>query len=246
MNNDISNTIDVLTARVRAKEDEANKLKRLVNELCAEVGIQILFPGVSDQSAATGPIRSDEYYGQTLTAAIRNYLERRKTAGSGAASVSEIFSAIKEGGYKFESRNDENAKTSVGNALRKTSSIFHRLPNGNFGLLIWYPGAKAKPEDESPIKKRATKAKPSKREQSIPDAQSGQIRVTNAEIRDIVLAQQGEFKTSEIVAAVKAKYPTKELPEPKAPQMIFNLRKKGFLKEVSPRNGTTQAVYAKS
>src|ERR1022692_2551911 len=104
MQDDISNTIEVLTARVRAKEEEANKLKRLVNELCSEIGVKISFPGVLETSAATGPIRSDEYYGQTLTAAIWNYLERRKTAGSGAATVADIFSAVKEGGYKFESR----------------------------------------------------------------------------------------------------------------------------------------------
>ena len=38
MNDDILNTIEVLTGKVSAKEEEANKLKKLVNELCAEAG----------------------------------------------------------------------------------------------------------------------------------------------------------------------------------------------------------------
>jgi hypothetical protein len=260
MQDDISNTIEVLTARVRVKEEEANKLKRLVNELCSESGVKIAFPGVLETSPATGPIRSDEYYGQTLTAAIRNYLERRKTAGAGAATVEDIFSAIKEGGYKFESRNDTNAKISVGNALRKTSSIFHRLPNGNYGLLTWYPGAKAKPEEETHVK-RKRKSKVSRNqvqsderkktgpllpENSPPDAPKPiGGAVTNGEVREVILSQAGEFQSNNIERLVKAKFPTKELPKPKVPTVIFILKKKGLLKQVAPKSGSKPAIYAK-
>ena len=70
MTDDISNTIEVLSARVRAKEDEANKLKKLVNELCSEVGLEVRYPGITESGGAQTAIRSDEFYGLTLTAAI--------------------------------------------------------------------------------------------------------------------------------------------------------------------------------
>src|SRR5438034_4138280 len=91
MNDEILNTIEVLTDRIRVKEEEANKLKKLVNELCAEAKTEIRYPGVGASGATLAGIRADQFYGQTLTAAIRNYLERRKASGLGAASVAEIY-----------------------------------------------------------------------------------------------------------------------------------------------------------
>jgi hypothetical protein len=244
MNDDISNTIEVLTARVKAKEEEVNKLKRLVNELCAETGADVPYPGMSEKGAKDATIRSDDFYGQTLTAAIRSYLERRKASGLSAASAADIYKAIKAGGYKFDTKNESNARVGVGNALRKTSSIFHRLPNGEYGLLTWYPTARAKPVVE-PTKKRGKKPEAPKKPKDEGNSQPDKPRVTNAEIREIVLSQQGNFKTSDIVAALKAKFSTKELPEPKTPQVIFDLKKTGLIKEISPRTGSTPAVYAK-
>src|SRR6266853_1540078 len=75
MSDDILNTIEVLTARVTAKETELNELKKLVNGLCSEAGLQPRFAHVATKGGSVAPIRSDQFYGQTLTAAIRNYLE---------------------------------------------------------------------------------------------------------------------------------------------------------------------------
>src|SRR5689334_15812692 len=140
MSDDILNTIEVLTARVASKEAELIELKKLINGLCSEARIDSKYSDVSTASSAS--LRSDQFYGQTLTTALRNYLEFRKISGQGAASVNDIFKGIKSGGYKFETNNEENQRISVGNALRKSSSIFHRLPTGYFGLLSWYPSAK--------------------------------------------------------------------------------------------------------
>ncbi|MEY2427419.1 MAG: hypothetical protein QOJ40_304 [Verrucomicrobiota bacterium] len=149
MADDITNTIEVLGNKVRTKEEEVKKLKKLVNELCDEVGIPARYSNVGD-AGGDSALRSDHFYGQTLTAAIRNYLDHRKSSGLGAASSVDIYRAIRDGGYKFETRNEDIAKISVNNALRKTSSIFHRLPNGQYGLLAWYPSAKVPPENENP------------------------------------------------------------------------------------------------
>jgi hypothetical protein len=240
MKDDLSNTIEILTARVRTKEEEANRLKRIINELCAEEGIEPRFPTIVDGGASSSVIRSDEYYGQTLTAAIRNYLERRKNAGLSAASLAEIFNAIKEGGYKFDTRNEENAKISVGNALRKTSSIFHRLPNGEYGLLSWYPNAKAKPEGEAPTKPKDSA------ETARSDRESSPNAVTNGDIREVILSQDGQFQSSGIEAAIRAKFPSKELSKTKISTVIFILKSKGLLKEITPKAGSRPAVYVKA
>ena len=83
MSDDILNTIEVLTNKVRAKEEEANKLKKLVNELCGEAGIATRYADIPEAGSSVTAIRSDQFYGQTLTAALRNYLEHRKASGLG-------------------------------------------------------------------------------------------------------------------------------------------------------------------
>ena len=243
MKDDILNTIEVLTGRVRAKEEEANKLKKLVNELCGEAGVPVRFADVSEVGASLSAIRPDLFYSLTLTAAIRNYLDLRKAANLGAASVLEIFRAIKDGGYKFDTKNEENAKISVGNALRKTSSIFHRLPNGHYGLLTWYPSAKAQPNGATKAKgKREHIAKKQNKTANLIEA----ARVTNKEISDVILSQTGQFQGSDIEAAIKVKFPSKELPKSKTPTVLFILKKKGLVKEASPRSGKRGAVYIKA
>lgn len=250
MNDDIQNTIEVLAARIRGKEEEANKLKKLVNELCSEAGIDIRYRDIAEGGGVSA-IRSDHFYGQTLPAAIRNYLELRKASGLGASSVQEIYRAIKNGGYKFGTNSEDNAKTSVGNALRSTNSIFHRLPNGEYGLLAWYPNAKTQPESEPRSKSKARgKSKQLQLPETTVEIQNGDKKsdnlVTAKEIRDVILDQTGQFQASTVEAAIKAKYPTKELPKTKIPSVLFILKtEKGLLKEISPRIGKKGAVYAK-
>src|ERR1043166_5300706 len=115
----ILNTIELLTARVVAKEEEVGKLKKLVNELCSEAGVPPRYEVIS-QTGGTA-LRSDEFYGQSLTAAVRNYLERRKASNQGAATPSEIFASLRDGGYNFETKNEEIAKIGLRSTLRKTS-----------------------------------------------------------------------------------------------------------------------------
>jgi hypothetical protein len=251
MSDDIKNTIEVLATKVRAKEDEANKLKHLVNELCVEADIPIRYPNVT-KGGAVSELRTDHFYGQTLTAAIRNYLEHRKSSGLGAASAADIFRAIRDGGYKFDTKSEKIAQISVGNTLRKTSSIFHRLPNGQYGLLVWYPSAKALPEKEAPKKKHGKQNKkavptaaPTQSPPSPQPASSNGDQVTNEEIRQIILSQAGEFQAPDIEAAVKSKYPSKEFPKTKINAVIFIAKGKGLIREVSPRTGTRGAIYVK-
>jgi hypothetical protein len=156
VNDDLSPAIEILRLRVASKEEELNKLKRVVNGLCADDNKAPLYPNVGSDSAATAQLRSDLFYGQTITGAARQYLEMRKSSGQGAAPVEAIYQALKSGGYAFETKNEENAKTGVRITLRKNSATFHRLPNGEYGLCAWY-GVKGKDEEHIPAKKSSAK-----------------------------------------------------------------------------------------
>lgn len=99
------------------------------------------------EGVAINAIRNDQFYGQPLATAIREFLQMRKAAGGGAASVKEIYDALVRGGFKFEARDDVNAQRGLRQSLTKNSITFHKLPNGNYGLLEWYPNAKpARPD----------------------------------------------------------------------------------------------------
>jgi hypothetical protein len=149
MNTNIQTAIEVLKQRIRSKEEDVVRLKRTVNEMCADAGQEPPYAissveGIGDISS----LRSDQFYGETISAAAKSYLEMRKSAGLGAASVNEIYAALRTGGFKFEAKDDVNAKNGLRISLRKNSSLFHRLPGGNYGLLSWYPNAKPPKDDE--------------------------------------------------------------------------------------------------
>ena len=258
MADNIQDTIELLSARAVSKEEEANKLKALVNDLCKEAGIAARFGSIPTGGAS---IRSDQFYGLALTGAIRSFLEIRKSAGLGAASTGEIFRGIRRGGFKFGTKNDENARIVVSNALRKSSAIFHRLPNGEYGLLAWYPSAKAltangdvhstkkkrarKPVKEAPKEEKVESAPPAKNT-SAQEIKSDAGKVTNEEVRQIVLAQTGNFMGADIERAVKAKYPGKQIIGRKIAAVIFSLKEGGKLKVVTEGVGAKGNVYSKT
>jgi len=239
MNEPISNTIEVLAQRVRVKEDEAAKLKRLVNELCSEGGLPLRYADITILGDEPLRIRGDQFYGLAITTAIRNYLEMRKAANQGPATVSEIYEAIKSGGYKFETENEENAKTTVRNNLRKSSSIFHRLPNGDFGLLIWYPNAKP-PKPEEP-QAAGTEEPP-----ALPPTPEKKNNVTHGEIKEVISGINGNFQASDVEKLVRQRFPSKVLPAGAISTVLYWLKNtKRSLKMVSERQGAKGAVYSK-
>ena len=66
----------------------------------------------------------------------------RKAMNMGPASVAEIYEALKSGGYQFDATNEDYAKRGVRHSLSKNTQTFHKLPNGDFGLIEWYPAIK--------------------------------------------------------------------------------------------------------
>jgi hypothetical protein len=142
MTEELASAINVLEQRLSEQLDRVATSKKLINQLCIESGLPIRYPEAEIMSAGSRTIRGDQFYGQPLASAVREILEMRKAAGMGAATVNEIHALLVQGGFQFEAKDDENAKRSLRISLTKNSTMFHRLPNGQYGLLLWYPAVK--------------------------------------------------------------------------------------------------------
>ena len=139
--------IDPQTLTFRALVDldrKARELKSTINVLCKHAGVPELFPNLENESGpiALGAIKADTFYGKVIGTAAREYLEMRKAANQGPASPREIYDALVQGGFQFETKSEQVALVSLRSNLRKNSRTFHKLPNGQYGLLSWYPNAK--------------------------------------------------------------------------------------------------------
>src|SRR5207302_1756011 len=162
MDSEKQTAVSVLQKMIRSKEEEIINLKRAVNDLCGPADPVYPNIGSTDSLGDLSSLRSDQFYGQTIYGAAKSYLELRKVSGLGAASVNDIYAALRKGGFKFEAKDDENAKNGLRVSLRKQSTLFHRLPNGDYGLLAWYPKAKPPKDDDDqdePAKEKNKKAK---------------------------------------------------------------------------------------
>src|SRR6267143_869340 len=83
-----------------------------------------------------------------LEGAIEALLENRKKAtGDQACAPSEILTGLEAGGFDFRAQGwkDNDRLRSLSITLGKNPK-FHRLPNGTYGLISWYPSVAAKKE----------------------------------------------------------------------------------------------------
>lgn len=139
MKEQLEPAIAALQQQLTEQERKVIETKTLINRLCDVAGMP---PAYADVGSPTGPsitaIRGDTFYGKVLTTAAREYLQMRKSANLGPTSVRDIYENLKKGGYPFETEDDNNAMTGIRQVLRKNSGIFHRLPNGEWGLTAWY------------------------------------------------------------------------------------------------------------
>lgn len=141
-------TVEKAQEKLRAIEDEAAKVKRFINSAYELEGEQPPYPDVEERSRpATAITRKDQFYGRPLATVAREILEMRQGANLGAASIEEIFDALKAGGFQFEFKDEAVAKRGVGISLAKNTNVFHRLPNGYYGLAAWYPDRARKPKN---------------------------------------------------------------------------------------------------
>ena len=144
MHEHVRQTIELVQQEIRKEEEKTAQKKRMVNGLCEMIGDPPIYADPEPSQDAVPCGATDEFYGQPMAKVVRLILERRKRAGSGAASVNEIFDAMVAGGFHFNTKNEDNAKRGLYTSLGKNTKTFHRLPNGRYGLLEWYPNAKVK------------------------------------------------------------------------------------------------------
>jgi hypothetical protein len=145
----IDDAISELTTQVTSKEAELRKMKESVNTLCAVDGRQPIYLIESAEASVPTAIRSDQFYGQPLASAVRTILEMRNQRNRGAASINEIYDALNAGGFQFNTKSDLVSKNSLRNSLAKNTIAFHKLPNGHFGLLSWYPKVQKSASEEA-------------------------------------------------------------------------------------------------
>ena len=90
-------------------------------------------------------IKPDTFFGKRQHTAIREYLEMRKVNGAGPARPREIYEALRTGGVKFESDDEQKALVALRAMLRRRTSTFIKVgESGAYGLVSWYPDAKRK------------------------------------------------------------------------------------------------------
>jgi hypothetical protein len=145
-------TLQDAQAKLRQLENQVIETKRGINTMLKLFGREPLYADAELEVETATPAASgkDRFYGQPLAKVVRWVLEDRKTAGDGPASVSQIYEAMIAGNYKFDSDGPENAKRGLRISLTKNSTVFHKLPNGEYGLRSWYPAIKDKPVKSRP------------------------------------------------------------------------------------------------
>jgi hypothetical protein len=153
MKEHLQKTLDQAKRKLAEQEAAVVATKKLVNQLCAFGGVPPMYAESDFQGGVTaglGSIRSDTFYGKSASTAVREYLDMRHSSGLGAASHEEIISALKAGGFDYSTlaENELVAQRTVAITMGKNSSIFHKLPNGNWGLLAWYPEAKERKQQK--------------------------------------------------------------------------------------------------
>ena len=156
--NNLEAAISDLTAKLQQQMNDVGETKRAINVLLRMVGKEPMFPDENaEQVGASFAIEPDQYYGRPLATCVQEYLEARKKAtGKKAIQVEDILEALTQGGFDFKAAGwrDSDRLRSLSISLAKNNKVFHRLPNGWFGLLSWYPDVVAKKEPrekQSPV-----------------------------------------------------------------------------------------------
>jgi len=163
--------IGPILKNIEKLEAELLSDKKLVNELLVRNGQAPRFTDIGRSSTPSiSSIRRDQFHGRPLATAGREYLEMRGPSdrgGLGAASVNEIYEALLQGGYTFDTKNDLNAKRGLREALSKNTPVFRRVGDA-YGLTEWYPKG-ARPEKPKRKTKTRKRERPPKSPTTMPD-----------------------------------------------------------------------------
>lgn len=151
MSDHLLKTIEIFEKKLIDQLAIARSTKQLINQLCLEAGMPARYSdaALNEKAGPNLKIKSDQFYGQPQATCIREILEMRRALDQGPATINEIYDSLVEGGFAFDTKNDDNAKRGLRISIAKNSALFHKLPNGKIGMLEWYPKAKSAPKKEA-------------------------------------------------------------------------------------------------
>lgn len=150
MSDHFDKVIEEAEKKLAIQEEAANETRRFINQILEFAGREPRFDpaavakGEAGRSAAF-TIERNEFYGRPLAYCVREYLKRRAACGKlREATLDEIFEALEQGNYDLrKSGGDrETQRRGVAISLAKNAKVFHKLPNGDFGLTEWYDAVK--------------------------------------------------------------------------------------------------------
>jgi hypothetical protein len=146
----LEGAIEALLEELQNQLDQVADTKRTINTLCRRIGKEPQFPEVATESVGSASIRirPDQFYGRPLATSVEEFLENRKRAtGDQACTPNDILAGLEAGGFHFKAQGwkDNDRLRAMSITLGKNPK-FHRLPNGTYGLISWYPGVAAKKE----------------------------------------------------------------------------------------------------
>ena len=120
--------------------------------------------------------------------------------GPGAATVAEIYQAMVDGGFHFQTENPNYRKRGVYSVLADART-FHRLPDGRYGLALWYPAAKTRVEPNGRRRQERRKRKTVKRGPKNQPSQTRSESTTKPSVRDN--HQVGDSEGGPSIAVIK-------------------------------------------
>ena len=156
----VQKTIAELQKKLAEQEVSVLTTKRLINQLSEMAGLARMYSDAELEAAQSVSlsIRSDQFYGQPLATCVKDILAMRKSLNQGPATINEIFAALEEGGFKFDTKNEDNAKRGLRISISKNTALFHKLPNGRLGLTEWYPRVRMPKSDKAAPSNRDSEA----------------------------------------------------------------------------------------
>jgi hypothetical protein len=149
MQDKLAPAIEALQGQLQNQLDEVAETKKAINALCRAMGKEPMYRDVIPEQAAGGALRRDRYYGRPLATVAQEYLEVRREA----STPEEIYEGLKAGNFDFKALNwggtEKDWIRNLSISLAKNTKAFHRLPNGAFGLVTWYPEIAVRRERET-------------------------------------------------------------------------------------------------
>lgn len=144
-------TIAKFQAKLDGIEAQGRKIKIAINGLCDLEGEPPMYPDADSDGPSVGPgassfpiQRSDQFFGRPMATVAREILAWRATKQLGAMSLDDLFSAMVQGGFDFEGKDESTKKRGLASNLGK-NPVFARVPSsGHIGLAEWYPNAREK------------------------------------------------------------------------------------------------------